>query len=94
MPDKLDRHDIKDLRKRLNLTQEELAAKCKVAIITVKLWESGKLRPGNVAICPVDFSPLTGRFPLAFSGQGFAHWRQPQLNPQGRPPLIAMEWSW
>lgn len=50
MPDKLDQHDIKDLRERLNLTLKEFADLCKVDTITVSRWESGKKRPGASAI--------------------------------------------
>ncbi len=37
--------EIKELRKRLGLTQKELAAKVKVDAITVSRWERGEQHP-------------------------------------------------
>ena len=49
MPTKLDQHDIKDLRKRANLTQKEMAAILGVAEFTVRRWEKGEARPSQLA---------------------------------------------
>ena len=49
MPDKLDGHDIKDLRKRLNLTQKQMADKVGVAEFTILRWEKGISRPSQLA---------------------------------------------
>lgn len=49
MPNKLDGHDIKDLRERLNLSQQELADKLGVAKDTVSRWEVGKQRASQLA---------------------------------------------
>jgi putative transcriptional regulator len=41
--------EIKELRKKLNMTQQELADKLGVAPFTVRRWESGKARPSPLA---------------------------------------------
>ena len=41
--------DIQVLRKRLGLTQKELAARCHVDAITVSRWERGEQRPSALA---------------------------------------------
>ena len=41
--------EIKELRKKLGLTQKELAARMKVDAITVSRWELGKQRPSCLA---------------------------------------------
>ena len=41
---------IKQLRKRLGLTQKEIAARLKVDFITVSRWERGEQRPGRDAL--------------------------------------------
>ncbi len=40
---------IKELRKRLNLTQQELANKIGVDRVTVARWETGQKKPSNLA---------------------------------------------
>lgn len=40
---------IKELRKQLNLTQQELADKIGVDRVTVARWETGKKKPSNLA---------------------------------------------
>jgi DNA-binding transcriptional regulator YiaG len=40
---------VKELRSRLNLSQEELAAKLKVSFATVNRWENEKILPGGKA---------------------------------------------
>jgi len=41
--------EIKELRKKLGLTQKELAARMKVDAITVSRWERGEQRPSQLA---------------------------------------------
>ena len=41
--------EIKTLRKRLGLTQKELAARVRVDAITVSRWERGEQRPSEQA---------------------------------------------
>lgn len=50
MPDKLDAHDIKDLRKRAKMSQLELAEYLGVEKGTVNRWETGKTRPSQLAM--------------------------------------------
>jgi len=50
MPDKLDRHDIKDLRKRAKMKQHELATYLGVEKGTINRWETGKQRPSQLAL--------------------------------------------
>ena len=50
MPEKLDKHDIKDLRKRSKMSQIELAAYLGVEKGTVNRWETGKTRPSQLAM--------------------------------------------
>jgi len=49
MPNKLDQHDIKDLRKRAQLTQKEMAEFLGVAEFTIRRWEKGEARPSQLA---------------------------------------------
>ncbi len=41
--------EIKELRKKLNLTQQELADKVGVDRVTVARWENGSKHPSNLA---------------------------------------------
>ena len=50
MPNKLDKHDIKDLRKRAKMSQLELAEYLGVEKGTVNRWETGKTRPSQLAL--------------------------------------------
>ena len=45
----MNKTEIKALRKRLGLTQKELAARVKVDAITVSRWERGEQRPSQQA---------------------------------------------
>ncbi len=49
MPDKLDQHGIKDLRKRAKLTQKQMANILGVAEFTIRRWETGQARPSQLA---------------------------------------------
>ena len=40
---------IKDLRKRLNLSQEEFAQKLGVSFTSVNRWENGQAKPSKLA---------------------------------------------
>lgn len=45
----MDSKEIRNLRKRLGLTQKELAARVRVDAITVSRWERGEQRPSKLA---------------------------------------------
>lgn len=49
MPDKLDKHEIKDLRKRTNMSQQQFADYLSVAKDTVSRWERGQQRASQLA---------------------------------------------
>jgi len=42
-------NEVKELRKRLGLTQDAFAFKLGVAPYTVRRWESGKAKPSKMA---------------------------------------------
>ena len=46
----MDSTEIKALRKKLRLTQKELAARVKVDAITVSRWERNEQRPSRQAL--------------------------------------------
>lgn len=50
MPPKLDKEDIKDLRSRAKMTQEEMAECLGVTKMTIIRWEHGRARPSQLAI--------------------------------------------
>ena len=50
MPDKLDQHDIKDLRNRAKMGTQELADFLGVSRMTVNRWEKGEAKPSQLAI--------------------------------------------
>jgi len=54
MPDKLDQHDIKDLRQRAKMTLQQLADYCRVDKSTVHRWEKGESRPSRLAQCQLQ----------------------------------------
>lgn len=41
--------DVKKIRKRLGLTQDQFAVRLGVAPYTVRRWESGKTKPSRMA---------------------------------------------
>lgn len=45
---------IKQLRTKLGLTQEKIAAKVGVTFSTVNRWESGKSKPSPLAMRQID----------------------------------------
>ena len=49
MPDKLDQHDIKDLRKRAKMSRQQMADYLGVTQMTVGRWEKAESRPGQLA---------------------------------------------
>lgn len=49
MPDKLDRFDIKDLRKRARMSLQKMADYLGVGKNTVHRWERGESRPSQLA---------------------------------------------
>ena len=42
-------NEIKELRKRLNMTQQELANAVGVDRVTIARWEAGQKKPSNLA---------------------------------------------
>lgn len=46
--------DIKELRQKLNLSQDKLASIIGVAPYTVRRWESGKYKPSPLAQEKID----------------------------------------
>jgi DNA-binding transcriptional regulator YiaG len=42
--------EVKKIRKRLDLTQEQLAQKLGVSFTTVNRWERGKVKPSPLAL--------------------------------------------
>ena len=50
MPNKLDQHDIKDLRTRSKMTQVELAEYLGVEKGTISRWELGTQKPSKLAL--------------------------------------------
>ena len=51
---KPERNQIKELRERLELTQERFAARLGVTVSTVNRWETGKGRPSPLARIRID----------------------------------------
>lgn len=46
--------DIKELRLKMKLTQQELAFKLGVAVTTIARWESGVSRPRKMALILIE----------------------------------------
>jgi len=46
--------NIKQIRKKLNLTQEQLAHKLGVSWATVNRWENGKSKPSPLAMKQIE----------------------------------------
>lgn len=42
-------NEVKELRKRLGLTQEAFAVRLGVSVMTVRRWESNKTKPSRMA---------------------------------------------
>ena len=42
-------NQIKELRKKLGLSQERFAQRIQVSLLTVRRWESGKFKPSPLA---------------------------------------------
>ena len=42
-------NEVKELRKKLGLTQEAFAIRLGVSVMTVRRWESGKAKPSRMA---------------------------------------------
>ena len=44
----MDKKEIKELRDRLDLTQEQFARRLRVSFVTINRWEGGHARPSRV----------------------------------------------
>jgi DNA-binding transcriptional regulator YiaG len=49
MPEKLDQHNIKDLRARAKMSQQALADSLGVTRMTIIRWEQGQSKPSALA---------------------------------------------
>ena len=47
--------NIRDFRRSMRLTQEQLGRKCGVGRVAVVLWETGKGRPSNSSLLTLDY---------------------------------------
>lgn len=47
--DQFDQHRIRELRRNLNMTQENFAHEIGVTFATVNRWENGRTQPNKVA---------------------------------------------
>lgn len=56
---------IKELRKKLGLSQDALAAKLGVAPYTVRRWESGKAKPNPLSTKAIQDIENKGRYILS-----------------------------
>ena len=52
----MDKESIKELRRQLGLSQEGLARKLGVSVITVRRWEKGSFKPSPLALLRIDES--------------------------------------
>lgn len=50
----MNRIEIKELRKRLRMSQQEFAAKLGITTITVLRWEKGHSEPSNMALSKLN----------------------------------------
>ena len=48
--DMMNKESIKELRHKLGLSQEGLARKLRVSVITVRRWEKGTFKPSPLAL--------------------------------------------
>jgi len=52
--DNMNKESIKELRHKLGLSQEGLARKLGVSVITVRRWEKGSSRPSPLALLRIE----------------------------------------
>jgi DNA-binding transcriptional regulator YiaG len=50
----MDKETIKELRHKLGLSQEGLARKLGVSVITVRRWEKGSFKPSPLALQRIE----------------------------------------
>jgi len=50
----MNKESIKELRRKLGLSQEGLARKLGVSVITVRRWEKGTFRPSPLALLRIE----------------------------------------
>jgi DNA-binding transcriptional regulator YiaG len=50
----MDKETIKELRHKLGLSQEGLARKLGVSVITVRRWEKGSFKPSPLALLRIE----------------------------------------
>jgi len=50
----MDKKTIKELRHKLGLSQEGLARKLGVSVITVRRWEKGSFKPSPLALLRIE----------------------------------------
>lgn len=55
------RIDIKQLRRRFSLTQEELTRESGVSLSTASRWETDRSRPSKLALLHIDHLTANGR---------------------------------
>ena len=52
--DMMNKESIKELRHKLGLSQEGLARKLGVSVITVRRWEKGSYKPSPLALSRIE----------------------------------------
>jgi DNA-binding transcriptional regulator YiaG len=52
--DMMNKESIKELRRKLGLSQEGLARKLGVSVITVRRWEKGTFKPSPLALLRIE----------------------------------------
>jgi putative transcriptional regulator len=50
----MNKESIRELRRELGLSQEGLARKLGVSVITVRRWEKGSFKPSPLALLRID----------------------------------------